>query len=38
VRAERGIAECETWWHVGLLIQRCTFLLWHTEGVLSMKN
>jgi hypothetical protein len=27
VRAERGIAECETWWYVGLLIQRATMLL-----------
>jgi hypothetical protein len=30
VRAERGIAECETWWHVGLLIQRATMSLYIT--------
>jgi hypothetical protein len=30
VRAERGIAECENWWHVGLLIQRATMLLYIT--------
>jgi hypothetical protein len=30
VRAERGNAECETWWHVGLLIQSATMLLYIT--------
>jgi hypothetical protein len=30
VRAERGIPEYETWWHVRLLIQRATMLLYIT--------
>ena len=30
MRAERGIAECETWLHVALFIQRATMLLYVT--------
>ena len=30
MRAECRIAECETWWHVGLLIQHATMLLYIT--------